>query len=168
MTEKPTQEGIGQSLREQENVSFYHKIIYFISGAMFLSVFATFQKTIIGAPLVLKGYLVPTLFGAVAGLLLGIYISRLKKVRNELKRLNQELEDKVKQRTAELEKSLAKVKQLSGLLPICMHCKKIRDEKGYWNQIEAYIHEHSDAEFSHSICKDCAEKYYPDMDLYDD
>lgn len=67
----------------------------------------------------------------------------------------------------ELEQALAKVKQLKGLLPICMHCKKIRDDKGYWNQIEAYIQEHTDAEFSHSICRDCAQEHYPDLDLYD-
>jgi len=54
------------------------------------------------------------------------------------------------------------------LLPICSHCKNIRDDKGYWNQIESYIHEHSEAEFSHSICPECAIKYYPDMDIYDD
>lgn len=46
--------------------------------------------------------------------------------------------------------------------------KKIRDDKGYWNQLESYIQKHSDAEFSHSICQECAKKYYPDMDLYDD
>ena len=69
---------------------------------------------------------------------------------------------------SDLQDALAEVKKLSGLLPICMHCKKIRDDKGYWNQLEAYIHEHSDAEFSHSICRDCAEKYYPDMNIYDD
>ena len=68
----------------------------------------------------------------------------------------------------ELIEALANVKQLSGLLPICMHCKKIKDDKGYWNQIEAYIHEHSDAKFSHSICRECAEKYYPDIDIYED
>ncbi|MCA1795412.1 MAG: transporter substrate-binding domain-containing protein [Desulfobacteraceae bacterium] len=67
-----------------------------------------------------------------------------------------------------LQNALSEVKQLSGLLPICMHCKMIRDDKGYWNQIEAYIHKHSDVEFSHSICSDCAKKYYPDVDLYDD
>lgn len=60
----------------------------------------------------------------------------------------------------------SEVKQLRGLLPICGHCKKIRDDKGYWTQIESYIHEHSEAQFSHSICQECAEKYYPDMDLY--
>ncbi len=69
---------------------------------------------------------------------------------------------------ADLKDALKEVNTLSGLLPICSHCKKIRDDKGYWNQIESYIEEHSDAEFSHSICKECAEKYYPDMDIYDD
>jgi response regulator RpfG family c-di-GMP phosphodiesterase len=68
----------------------------------------------------------------------------------------------------ELQKALLKIRELSGLLPICSHCKKIRDGKGYWNQIEAYIQDHSEAAFSHSICKECAEKYYPDMNLYDE
>lgn len=68
----------------------------------------------------------------------------------------------------ELEEALKNVKQLSGLFPICSHCKKIRDDKGYWNQIESYIHKHSNADFSHSICPDCAKKYYPDLGIYDD
>lgn len=68
---------------------------------------------------------------------------------------------------AELKKTLSEVKTLRGLLPICSHCKNIRDDKGYWGKIESYIHEHSDAEFSHSICPVCAKKYYPDMDIYD-
>jgi hypothetical protein len=168
MPEKPTPEELAKSLQEQGDVSIYYKIGCFTSGAMVLSVCSIFQKIIIGAPLVLKGYLVPALFGGVAGMLLGIYISRLKKVQIELKRLNQDLEDKVKQRTAELEKSLAEVKQLNGLLPICSFCKKIRDDEGYWNQIEDYIKAHSDVAFSHSICQECAKKHYPDLDLYDD
>ncbi len=61
-----------------------------------------------------------------------------------------------------LKKSLAKVRKLSGLLPICASCKKIRDDKGYWNQIEAYIRDHSEAEFSHGICPECSEKLYPE------
>ena len=60
----------------------------------------------------------------------------------------------------ELQEALAKVKTLSGMLPICASCKKIRDDKGYWQQIEAYISDHSEAEFSHGICPDCAEKIY--------
>ena len=66
----------------------------------------------------------------------------------------------------ELKEALSQIKTLSGLLPICSHCKKIRDDKGYWNQIESYIRDHSDAEFSHSICQECAKKYYPDFDIY--
>ncbi|MCF8129591.1 MAG: GAF domain-containing protein [Deltaproteobacteria bacterium] len=67
-----------------------------------------------------------------------------------------------------LRETLANVKQLSGLLPICCNCKKIRDDKGYWNEIEKYIHDHSEVQFSHGICRECAEKLYPDMNLYDD
>lgn len=66
------------------------------------------------------------------------------------------------EKNRELEEALGKVKQLSGLLPICASCKKIRDDKGYWNQIESYIKEHSEAEFSHGICPECLKKLYPD------
>ena len=64
---------------------------------------------------------------------------------------------------AELQDALAQVKALNGLLPICSICKKIRDDKGYWNRLEAYIHEHSDARFTHGLCPDCAKKHYPGM-----
>ena len=63
----------------------------------------------------------------------------------------------------ELQKALSKVKQMRGLLPICASCKKIRDDKGYWNQIESYIKEHSEADFSHSLCPECAKKLYPNL-----
>lgn len=62
----------------------------------------------------------------------------------------------------ELKNTIAKVRSLSGLLPICASCKNIRDDKGYWKQIEAYISEHTEAEFSHGLCPDCAVKIYPD------
>jgi len=64
----------------------------------------------------------------------------------------------------ELQEALARVKQLSGMLPICASCKKIRDDKGYWNQVEVYIRDHSEAEFSHGICPECKEKLYPGLD----
>ena len=63
----------------------------------------------------------------------------------------------------ELGVALSEVKQLSGLLPICSYCKKIRDDKGYWTQLESYIHKHSGAKFSHGICEDCAIKHFPDL-----
>ncbi len=62
----------------------------------------------------------------------------------------------------ELQDSIAAVKTLRGLLPICASCKKVRDDKGYWNQIESYITEHSEAEFSHGLCPDCSQKLYPE------
>ena len=66
----------------------------------------------------------------------------------------------------DLQQTLAQVKQLSGLLPICSYCKQIRDDKGYWNQIEKYLRDHSGADFSHSICPECAEEHHPDLDIY--
>ena len=66
----------------------------------------------------------------------------------------------------ELEEALAEVKNLSGLLPICASCKKIRDDKGYWNQIESYFETHSDVLFSHGICPDCNENLYGDKEWY--
>ncbi len=59
------------------------------------------------------------------------------------------------------------IKTLRGIVPICSHCKKIRDDKGYWNHLEAYIQKHSDASFSHGICPECAGKLYPGFDPYD-
>jgi NAD(P)-dependent dehydrogenase (short-subunit alcohol dehydrogenase family) len=88
--------------------------------------------------------------------------------------LNRNLEHRIDVRTQELthaneelKAALDEVKQLSGLLPICSFCKNIRDDKGYWNRIETYIHEHSDAEFSHSVCNECAKKFYPDIDFHE-
>lgn len=89
--------------------------------------------------------------------------------RDELNKEIAERKEAEKQRDRliwDLQKALTEVKILSGLLPICSHCKKIRDDKGYWTQIESYIHEHSEAEFSHGICQECAKKHYPNMDIY--
>ena len=77
----------------------------------------------------------------------------------ELRRLNTELE----RRNRDLQAALAKVKLLSGLLPICASCKKIRDDGGYWHQVEVYIQSHSEAEFSHGLCPDCVQELYPDL-----
>ena len=63
----------------------------------------------------------------------------------------------------ELQNALAQVKKLSGFIPICSSCKKIRDDKGYWRQVEEYVSEHSEALFSHGICPDCIRKLYPEI-----
>jgi hypothetical protein len=62
-----------------------------------------------------------------------------------------------------LQKALTEVKTLSGLLPICSWCKKIRDDEGYWQKIEKYIRDHTEADFTHGICNDCAKKVYPEL-----
>ncbi len=66
----------------------------------------------------------------------------------------------------DLKGALAKVKTLSGMLPICSACKKVRDDKGYWKQIESYISEHSEAVFSHGMCPECTKRLYPDLDIF--
>lgn len=80
----------------------------------------------------------------------------------QLKTLNAELEES----NRNLQKALEEIDTLNGLLPICSSCKKIRDDEGYWNQIESYIEKHSRASFSHGICPDCAEKMYGQEEWY--
>jgi hypothetical protein len=62
-----------------------------------------------------------------------------------------------------LQEALNDIKTLKGFLPICANCKKIRDDQGYWNQVEKYISDHSEAKFTHGICPKCAKKLYPDL-----
>ncbi len=77
----------------------------------------------------------------------------------ERKRLEQERDDYI----VRLQEALANVRTLSGLLPICAHCKHIRDDEGYWHRVEHYVQKHTHAEFSHGICPDCARKLYPEV-----
>jgi PAS domain S-box-containing protein len=87
-------------------------------------------------------------------------ITERKHDEEELKRYSAKLEKKNK----ELQDAIANVKQLTGMLPICASCKQIRDDKGYWNSVESYIAEHSEAVFSHGICPECEKKMYGDLD----
>ena len=74
------------------------------------------------------------------------------------------LQQKLAERVAELQTALSNVKQLRGLLPICSYCKRIRDDNQYWQQVEGYIAEHSDAQFSHGICPSCYERVSVELD----
>jgi hypothetical protein len=79
-----------------------------------------------------------------------------------IKRAEDALREKEKEQQkliSELQEALAEIKTLKGFIPICASCKKIRDDEGYWNQLETYISKHTDAVFSHGICPECAEKY---------
>lgn len=75
-------------------------------------------------------------------------------------------EDETEKLLIKLQGALKKIEKLQGLIPICSSCKKIRDDKGYWHQIEEYIHEHSGADFSHGMCNECADKAYGDQPWY--
>ena len=95
-------------------------------------------------------------------------ITQMKEAENELRKHRKHLEELIEERTQQLretcrnlQNALDEIKTLQGIIPICMHCKKIRDDDGYWKQIEEYIHEHSEAMLSHSICMDCLKLHYP-------
>lgn len=119
---------------------------------------------------IMAGYGIAALSGLILIFLGG---ARLSRERELLKRSNRKLhsevlerqkaEEKISKRNGELNAALSKVKLLTGFLPICSCCKKIRDDKGYWNQVESYIKEHSEAEFSHSICPECSQRLYPEL-----
>ena len=67
----------------------------------------------------------------------------------------------------ELQKAIKEIKTLRGILPLCSFCKKIRDDKGYWEQVDVYIHKHLQADISHGICPACAKEHYPDLDIHE-
>lgn len=88
-----------------------------------------------------------------------VLLEQVQQINGELKQFVAALEIK----NQALQDALAKVKLLSGLLPLCAGCKKVRNDDGYWNDIESYVARHSDAEFSHGICPECIEELYPDL-----
>ncbi len=110
----------------------------------------------------LSGYAIVALLGVIIIVFGG---RLLDKKRLLLLQANQSLKTEVEERQKiinQLKEANDQVKQLRGIVPICMHCKEIRDDKGYWNQIEKFISDHSEAQFSHSVCEKCLEKYYPE------
>ena len=91
-----------------------------------------------------------------------ILLKNIEKLNRALQQSNANLEIQVAQRTEKLQKALKEVKTLEGILPLCSYCKKIRNEKEEWQDVDAYIHTHSQADISHGICPECAQKHYPD------
>lgn len=76
--------------------------------------------------------------------------------------LNSRYIDLLNEKTVSLERALAQVRTLHGLLPICSYCKKIRNDKGFWTKVESYLSEHTDVQFSHGLCPDCLRELYPE------
>ena len=91
-----------------------------------------------------------------------IEIGELAKVFNLMVENRQRADEERERLIGELQRALSEVKALRGILPICSSCKKVRSDQGSWQQIESYIREHSDADFSHGICPECARRLYPE------
>lgn len=97
-------------------------------------------------------------------LLLSFVILRFSfaKFIGKIEQLNQTLEMRVETRTKELQKALDDIKTLEGILPLCSYCKKIKTEDGQWQDVDVYIHRHTEADISHGLCPGCAQRYYPE------
>jgi preprotein translocase subunit YajC len=101
-----------------------------------------------------RSYVIISLVICILLVLIIIFSLRMDKAAKERENMIEELQD-----------ALTEVVTLRGIIPICASCKKVRDDKGYWNQIESYIRNHSEADFSHGICPDCAKNLYPDLEI---
>lgn len=113
--------------------------------------------------IIMIGYGLSALFGIIFIVIGGTLIDKKRLL---LMQSNQSLENEVEEHIKsinQLKDAKDQINTLRGIIPICMHCKGIRDDKGYWNQLEKYISEHTDAQFSHCLCEKCFEKYYPDQ-----
>ena len=105
-----------------------------------------------------EGAFIAIMAGHVA-VTVGFLMLNSERLELELERTEASLRSSV----ADLQRALTEVKTLGGLLPICAHCKKVRDDAGYWTQIEVYVRDRSEAEFSHGICPDCLRTVFPDI-----
>jgi hypothetical protein len=162
----------------RKNKAIYHNSFMDSEWKAFMPEGHVVLRNVMFAPLVLNGTTVgimglankpeeftendanmATAFGELAAIALENSIHLDKRTQAEKER---------EQTIGELKKALAEVKTLSGLLPICASCKKIRDDKGYWSRIEKYVGDRSDARFSHSICPECAKKLYPEFNIYEE
>jgi len=137
---------IGRDYRGEMVLAAYEPV-----GVLDLGIVAKIDISEIRRP-----FIIAAIISAVIGtIVMGIGVGLFFKITNPLiTKLHKTVED--------LKKASEDVQILSGFLPICASCKKIRDDKGYWNQIESYIRDHSEADFTHGICPDCAKELYPE------
>jgi hypothetical protein len=148
-----------QAMRKGSRMAYFFLVtwIFLLSGAglmLMLSWYLLSSHVIIGSSFVNVLFILSILLWSFE------LTGRVKVRAVEQRKL---LEDQVRARTRELETTLSEVKTLSGLLPICSSCKKIRDDSGYWNSVEHYLVAHTDANFTHGICPDCCVRLYPEF-----
>jgi hypothetical protein len=140
---------VGLDYRGEKVLAAYEPV-----GELNLGIVAKIDLSEVRAPFIKAGFISGLIAVAVIGLGTGIFI----RITNPIIK---GLEDTV----ITLKKALGEVKTLRGILPICSFCKKIRDDKGYWDQVEVYISQHTDADFSHSVCPECMAKHYPGINI---
>jgi len=151
-------------------ISFY--LTLFIIGLLTsaaMTFYEYFKQYLIPDISIWNSHIITIVFSTMLALIVSFFVlKRENKIKNtineknkELEKAKNDLEDNIKR----LEEASRNIKILSGLIPICSSCKKIRDDAGYWHQIENYIKDHSDAVFSHGLCPACAKKMYPDLKL---
>ncbi|HOH37303.1 MAG TPA: hypothetical protein PLE16_00465 [Spirochaetota bacterium] len=151
-------------------ISFY--LTLFIIGLLTsaaMTFYEYFKQYLIPDISIWNSHIITIVFSTMLALIVSFFVlKRENKIKNtineknkELEKAKNDLEDNIKR----LEEASRNIKILSGLIPICSSCKKIRDDAGYWHQIENYIKDHSDAVFSHGLCPACAKELYLDMKL---
>ena len=130
-----------------------HPIIHLIAAAHFFGEYPQAVRYTLDVKSAFSASMLPwSIAFMVLSALIGLCWGKIRQIDKEKSKL-----------IVELQKALAEVKTLSGFLPICASCKKIRDDRGYWNKIEVYIEKHSAVEFTHGICPQCARKLYPEF-----
>ena len=151
-------------------ISFY--LTLFIIGLLTLSAmtfYEFFKQFLIPDISIWNSHIITIVFSTILALIVSFFVlKRENKIKSTINQKNQELEkakNDLEENLKRLEEGSRNIKILSGLIHICSSCKKIRDDAGYWHQIEKYIKEHSDAVFSHGLCPACAKELYPDMKL---
>ena len=146
-----------------------HKALFLVAllTLAFLSVYETAKQLILPNIAIWESHIATIIFGAAISTLAAYFV--LMKYERINRRLNNEidehkrLEEELRKLNMELQGAIDNVKTLSGFLPICASCKKIWDDQGYWKLIESYLSEHTDVDFTHSICPDCAKELYPQL-----
>jgi len=142
-------------------------VIFMLVG---MTAYETLKQIISPNITIWESHIITILFSTICAVVASYFILRKQmNLTDDLVKKNIEgelLRKQLSNMVAELRTTLSEIKTLSGLLPICSSCKKIRDDKGYWNQIESYISEHSGVDFSHSICPECAKTMY--LEFYEE
>lgn len=157
----------------KEKISFY--LTLFVIGMLTsaaMTFYEFFKQFLIPDISIWNSHIITIVFSTMLALIVSFFVlKRESKIKNTINEKNKELENAKKDledNIKRLEEASQNIKILSGLIPICSSCKKIRDDAGYWHQIENYIKDHSDAVFSHGLCPSCAKELYPDMKLEED